>query len=645
MMNEVPVWANHALQAVTATVKQVVDQCLQNKITSIAALSTVGIVTGTYSCWRQMKQASIMWPHRERRSEGMITAQSNVALVGATDGIGLALAIKYSKMRTGEQHSPVGCVYIVGKRSLEEVLISFKADDNAGALAMFSTKHVRYIQADVSHVDCGVRIAAAIECELDLVVYLAGCAKVGPMLHETEDSIRRTIATNFTGAALVTKHLLKKMGVVRGDQVTVTKRVVFVSSVVSSLARPAFAVYVASKSALGMLGWSLDTELKGSNVGVQIVHPGASKTNFFSKCGIPGLDTSEFEDVNTVATKLADDIALSLDLSCVYGSTTEKLKFLLGSILPTSAWPLSVGSVLTCGFEHFLSQLRSSISSSSSSFSSSTLTSTSLSHVKSAVVTGAARGLGHSIVEKLLEHSSATVYAYDVIPHTAVSDPSRVKEFCVDLSKPNLLMTVENNNHFPEGAIDLLVCNAAVNVTGRLSAVDDAKIVATSEINFSSAIVLVNAALRHNEALGASPPAVVFLSSLSHYFSYPGASVYGATKEGLVAYARCVRAFTNGKAQILGVFPGPMQTQMAWDAAPTNDAEKVQARVHPDVAATEILTCVADGRQMCFIEGAMVRKFRQKATADPAWGAKLMQSWQLDPLVAQGIADGVDVGV
>ena len=56
--------------------------------------------------------------------------------------------------------------------------------------------------------------------------------------------------------------------------------------------------YAASKAALDSLGWSLRTELEGTNVAVQVVHPGATRTRFFEKVGVPAgaFDTSSFAD-------------------------------------------------------------------------------------------------------------------------------------------------------------------------------------------------------------------------------------------------------------------------------------------------------------------------------------------------------------
>ena len=54
------------------------------------------------------------------------------------------------------------------------------------------------------------------------------------------------------------------------------------------------------------------------------------------------------------------------------------------------------------------------------------------------------------------------------------------------------------------------------------------------EVNLISPLVLASAAARHNAERGFPPPAMVWVASLSHQLSYPGAAVYGATKDGLV---------------------------------------------------------------------------------------------------------------
>jgi short-subunit dehydrogenase len=85
--------------------------------------------------------------------------------------------------------------------------------------------------------------------------------------------------------------------------------VVFISSVVSSLPAPEYAVYAATKAALDSFAYNLRIEL-GDEVAVQLIHPGATRTDMHRKAGIPPerMDTSKFPPPEQVAAQIADAI-------------------------------------------------------------------------------------------------------------------------------------------------------------------------------------------------------------------------------------------------------------------------------------------------------------------------------------------------
>jgi short-subunit dehydrogenase len=59
---------------------------------------------------------------------------------------------------------------------------------------------------DVATESCGVDLVNGLAgISVDIMVYAAGTGWVGPLMNESEDTIRTTVATNITGCALVTK--------------------------------------------------------------------------------------------------------------------------------------------------------------------------------------------------------------------------------------------------------------------------------------------------------------------------------------------------------------------------------------------------------------------------------------------------------
>ena len=151
-------------------------------------------------------------------------------------------------------------------------------------------------------------------------------------------------------------------------------------------------------------------------------------------------------------------------------------------------------------------------------------------------------------MQQLLDRTDAQVHALDVLPFAErpAHEALRVTELSIDLARRDLASVLASTGALPPGkAVDLLVCNAGINIAGRLTALTDADVAKPVAVNLASVIVLVQKCLAHNAALGAPPPSMVLISSLSHHLSYPGAALYGATKEGLVSLAKALRVVSG----------------------------------------------------------------------------------------------------
>jgi short-subunit dehydrogenase len=94
---------------------------------------------------------------------------------------------------------------------------------------------------------------------------------------------------------------------------------------------------------------------------------------------------------------------------------------------------------------------------------------------------------------------------------------------------------------------------------------------------------------------------LVFVSSLSHYVSYPSASVYAASKDGLASYARSLAvALKERDIQVLTVYPGPTRTAHARRYSPDNSREA--KRMSPAELAERVFIAVQH-RQRTLIPG------------------------------------------
>jgi short-subunit dehydrogenase len=244
-------------------------------------------------------------------------------------------------------------------------------------------------------------------------------------------------------------------------------------------------------------------------------------------------------------------------------------------------------------------------------------------------------------VEVLAERGDCKIHSCDIQngPNGDESRPSNIVNLTLDLQKAGLEGRVASSKLLPVGEpVDLVVLNAAVNLSrpglsARHIDLSDSAIVATVEINLVAPLVLTTMCLRHNAELKQGPPSVIYLCSLSTIFSYPGAALYGATKDALSSYSKALRWVVKGRSEVVCAFPGPLRTDMTMKAAPDNSEERLKGRMAPQAAAEIILGAVANAANEVIVAGPMIQGMAQKARGDHKWAAAMMRSWQFIPLL------------
>ena len=215
--------------------------------------------------------------------------------------------------------------------------------------------------------------------------------------------------------------------------------------------------------------------------------------------------------------------------------------------------------------------------------------------MKHAVITGAANGIGEALARRLVR-AGYFVTGVDVDANrAAVLEPELGARFVLaDLITDAGIARVRDELCSMD-PIDVLVHNAGINAVGRFSRVelnDQEKVVA---LNFQAPMVLTAGLLGANRiAPGGS---LVFVSSLSHYVSYPGAAVYAATKSGLASYARSLSvALAPWDIHVMTVFPGPTRTAHARRYSPDNSRE--EKRMPPEDLAEAIHRGIGKRRRL-----------------------------------------------
>jgi short-subunit dehydrogenase len=133
--------------------------------------------------------------------------------------------------------------------------------------------------------------------------------------------------------------------------------------------------------------------------------------------------------------------------------------------------------------------------------------------------------------------------------------------------------------------LDVFVHAAGINAVGKFENLALERQRAVVNLNLLTPMLLTRALLEHGRL--APHSSLVFVSSLSHFVGYPGASAYAASKDGLAAYARNVSvALADLPVHVTIVYPGPTRTAHAYRYSPDNRHER--RRMRPEVLADAI---------------------------------------------------------
>lgn len=178
-------------------------------------------------------------------------------LVGASEGLGRALAERMS-------------------RAGVDLVLSARNEERLQALAGSLPGKAEVVPVDVG--DSGsVRDAAKAAGQIDGLVYLAGVYWPQPAQEWDADQVEAMCDINFTGAARAVGATLPAM--IRQG----VGHVVLTGSLAGFRGLPGSIGYGASKAGLMHLAESMQADLRGSGVQVQLVNPGFIRTRLTEK--------------------------------------------------------------------------------------------------------------------------------------------------------------------------------------------------------------------------------------------------------------------------------------------------------------------------------------------------------------------------
>lgn len=196
--------------------------------------------------------------------------QQVVVVTGASSGIGRA---------TAEAFAREGARLVVGARRRDRI-------EEVAARLRRGGREARAVPCNVT-VPAQLRrlVDAAVSRweRLDVVVCNAGIGLTGDLAEAHRDDVRHVLDVNVLGVVNTLHAALPHMlDAGRGH-------VVIVSSVLGYRGIPRFAGYCASKAALVSLSEGLRTELAPRGIGVTLICPGLTESEFFEKrLGRPG---------------------------------------------------------------------------------------------------------------------------------------------------------------------------------------------------------------------------------------------------------------------------------------------------------------------------------------------------------------------
>ncbi len=204
--------------------------------------------------------------------------------------------------------------------------------------------------------------------------------------------------------------------------------------------------------------------------------------------------------------------------------------------------------------------------------------------MKHAVITGAAAGIGKALAHRFAQAGyTITGVDIDTAGAAGVQRELNARVLIADLRSEEDIARILTK--LQGKAIDVLIHNAGINAVGRFSDIDIENQEQVIAVNFYAPMLLTAALLKAD--LIAKDASIVFISSLSHYTSYPGAATYAATKSGLASYARSLSiALAPQNIHVTTVFPGPTRTAHARRYSPHNTRKK--KRMPPEKLAHHI---------------------------------------------------------
>ena len=202
---------------------------------------------------------------------------------------------------------------------------------------------------------------------------------------------------------------------------------------------------------------------------------------------------------------------------------------------------------------------------------------------KTAVVTGAARGIGRAICVKLAE-AGANVAGLDIAMDTMDETADLVKAQGVqflalegNVTKIEDLQAAFGKTIEQFGSLDILVNNAGITRDGLLIRMDEADWRAVLDINLTGVFNGIKAAAR--QMMKQRSGRIISIASVVGMIGNAGQANYSASKAGVIGLTKtAAREFASRNINVNAVTPGFIVTAMT-DKLSDEDKDKLHAQI------------------------------------------------------------------
>jgi short-subunit dehydrogenase len=249
---------------------------------------------------------------------------------------------------------------------------------------------------------------------------------------------------------------------------------------------------------------------------------------------------------------------------------------------------------------------------------------------KTCVITGAASGIGAALADVFKDEYDIIGVDRDFANAKKVMDKlgakANVRFIIAELSsRAGQERIVDELEH---DTVDLFIHSAGINAVAAFEDSDIKTQIAVLDVNLHAPLSLTKTLLSRSILKRGS--SIIFISSLSHFVGYPGASVYAASKDGLTSFARSLSVALKPEGiHVMTVFPGPTRTPHASQHSPDNSREHL--RMPPEVLAQKIKKALGQRRHR-YVPGLRNKTFAVLGKLFPRLTEQIMKRSLFDRL-------------